>query len=162
MLVKMVSNLYLNEIASSIPTYRGTFSCDDLINVETRPGMNTCIVNLSRLGETGSHFTAVSINIPSTGEPECSYFDSFGIECGNDYIKSYIRSFSHSYSYSTVQLQPYTSQHCGLYCLAYVITCEMGKDMLYFLEHFNSTDIHANDRIVTNYINHYFKSINKS
>ena len=67
-----ISNIYIDHLMKTISlSFRGTFSLDNIPTFEEETF--SVIVNLSKVGERGSHFIALFIL-----ENKIWYFDSFG------------------------------------------------------------------------------------
>ena len=142
----MTSNILLNSIGRNVEIFQGTYSCDNIPLSSKSCKLAGFVVNLSREGQTGSHFVSVVVT-PS----KIVYFDSFGLKCFNLFILDYMMQYYNNYYYNKVAIQNITSEYCGLYALACVIEYNCKGDLKSFIDMFKN-DTSLNDAIVTDYI----------
>ncbi len=147
----MVSNIYLNTMASNMENYRGTFSCNNIPTVNKDKNLNLYIINLSEEGGIGSHFVALCVQ-KHNKRFKCVYFDSFGEHCTNKHILSFMGKINKTYCYNSMQIQHYLSEYCGFYSLGCVIEHQKKGNLHNYIKHFNVTDLYLNDKIVITYI----------
>lgn len=130
--------------------FQGVYACDALPKRVKTP--SAYIINLSPKHESGTHWIGLFIN--SAGD--AYYFDSFGIPPRNKYIKFFIRMHSKKLIYNEKQVQHLTSNKCGKFCCAFIISILKNRPIQHFLKKF-STNLMVNEIIIEN-IFRYFNS----
>ena len=92
------------------------------------------------------------------------FFDSYGLS-PHFYSKGFTRWLEHYSNFQVQefgrQIQPDSSQKCGLYvvqCIHYISHFGLEKYKLFFQKNFSKNHLHRNDRLVTKY---YFKHVLK-
>ena len=144
----MVSNVYINEMLKNVPTFRGVFSCDNIQHDDSFDRY-TYIINLSRQGELGSHFVALSINNETE---KVFYFDSFGLPCQNAYILKFMSGFAGKYEFNCQTIQNPLSVYCGFYCMYYVLASDLSYSFRKMMKPFIPSPSMGNDYICINEI----------
>ena len=139
----------IDSILKRYDVYLGTFASDSFrLTPEMRK--QACIINTDISSAPGSHWVAI-IN----DQRSCHFFDSFGLPI---YVTPILKTLKENriknYSYNSCQIQPYTSDNCGYYCIAFVLSYLAGHNYNDFLKNF-STNISKNDNICYNLIEKY-------
>lgn len=129
--------------------FKGVFPCDVLPSRFSLPAL--FVINLSRHNEPGTHW--VSIYISQSGQ--AFYFDSFGMEPKNIYVKTFLKMHAKRMSYNRRQLQHITSNKCGQFCCVFVALILKKCSIDNFVNRF-SMNLFINDIILENMYN-YFK-----
>ena len=141
-------------------TFKGVFSCDNFYNnvknrhVNLFPG-DKYIINLSSSNHPGSHWVAIKINKSKSAE----YFDSFGLDCFDKFIKSACEERNISLVPFKKAIQHPFSQLCGYFCIAYLICRDVNISKTEFAEFFSSQKLKDNDNIAVHIINTYIEAI---
>ena len=149
-----ISNQYIDQLMQEISyTFRGTFSADNIPEFE---GENfSLIINLSNVGEKGSHFIAVSIS-----ENQILYFDSFGSLQTNSNIEKYLKRYKKRILYTKYQIQHLISSHCGFFCISFILCMESKISIQNFFKMFYKKKLYLNDficvDIITYFITHMY------
>ena len=137
----------LMKICSFNPnTFKGVFSCDNFyINVKDgyiNPlSGDRYIINLSSSNHSGSHWVAVQINT----HQEAEYFDSYGLDCFDDFIRKTFEEQRITLSSFNKTIQDPSSQFCGLYCVAYLLCRELNISKHIFGLFFDDKELLGND-----------------
>lgn len=92
----------------------------------------------------GSHWVALVIK-----DKYCIYFDPFGLPEAIETIKFINKQKPIHYGYSQIKIQDIKDDHCGWYCLGYLIYVNKHSGNLYnttnnFINLFNKTDSKKN------------------
>ena len=129
--------------------YMGTFA-SDTFRLSRHYGRQAYIINTDTSTGPGKHWIAMikDHNI-------CYYFDSFGLPI---YLTQIIDTLKENnikkYTYNTYQIQPFTSQKCGYYCLAFILSYLNGLNYNEFLNNFY-TNVKKNDNVCISIIEKY-------
>ena len=130
--------------------FRGVYSADEVPDFTNLP--SGCIVNTDASDQPGSHWVALYQDKPGVIET----FDSFGRELGTysphlANLAKKNRIISQSY-----QLQSDTSTVCGQYCIFFLLRRASHETYSHII-HLFTDYMKANDVMVCQYVNHYFK-----
>lgn len=118
--------------------FQGVFPADQISSFLPRPN-NTCIINLSRTYERGSHFVAMAIK-----NNELVYFDPLGLDIFQPDLLAFVLNHPLNLMYIQQQIQPLDSHLCGLYCMLFCFTNHF-LNVSEFIEFFSKTDLNIND-----------------
>ena len=136
----------INESLEKIKTYQGSFALDELkeINVSRQPTF--AVINLTTREAGGNHWIAIAIYFK-----DIFICDSLGGLIPSKNFPTQLVDFLHNLSctrniHITKQLQPLSSDLCGLYCITFVK--EMTKSSFYDFISLFSTNLYQNDVIV--------------
>lgn len=129
--------------------FKRVFACDAMPRRFSLPA--AFVINLSKHNEPGSHWVAVYIS--ESGH--AFYFDSFGIEPKNVYVKSFLRMHAKRMTYNKKQIQHISSNKCGLFCCVFVVITLKKCSIDTFVRRF-SINLLINDFILEN-MYRYFK-----
>ena len=136
----------IDNCLSSVPSFVGTFPCNQITPVSVRPAfyvLNTAPLNkTSKI--TGEHWVSVLLKSDGTGE----YFDSFGLPPTQPLIAAFLkRTCPQGYDMGCRVLQDASTRVCGVYCVDYVLSRASGLSLQSYLGLFgpNST---LNDKLV--------------
>lgn len=125
-------------------SFLGVYPCDshprDLNKLKNKSF--SFIFNLSPHYEDGSHFVAILKR-----HKTYYYFDSYGKVCKNKDIVNFLKSHTKFLICNKKIIQDKTSIFCGLYCLAFLITCQKNKKSLNFFVSKFSKPLKSNDKI---------------
>ena len=146
-----ISNLYIDQLMKQISSsFRGTFSCN------TIPYFNdqnfSIIVNLSKDNEKGSHLISLFFL-----KNKIIYFDPYGLKSNNTYINKYLSKYNKKIVYSKSQIQDILSNHCGFFCISFILFTENSHPLKVFLSIFNNNNLLCNDYICIEMIKYYIK-----
>ena len=149
-----ISNIYIDNLMNKISkTFWGTFSIDNIPLIKN--DIFSVIVNLSKQNEKGTHFIAVS-----SRKNRIIYFDSLGNQNIDITFKKYLKKYKKQIIYSNFQLQNLFSNHCGFFCISFILCMENNISLENFLKIFNRKNLYLNDyiciEIVKFYINHLY------
>ena len=146
-----ISNIYIDHLMKTISlSFRGTFSLDNIPTFEEETF--SVIVNLSKVGERGSHFIALFIL-----ENKIWYFDSFGTLQINTIIEKYLKKYKKRILYTKTPIQHPISSHCGFFCISFILCIENKIPPRKFLKMFHKNKLYINDYICIEIINFYIK-----
>ena len=150
-----LTNIYLEELLFPLCNYfKGVFPCDSIPDF-SKGEFFSCIVNLSKQNEKGTHFIGISLlkNV-------IIYFDSYGLETINLTIEQYLKKYRKQVIYSNVQLQHLFSSHCGFFCISCILCLENNIPFHKFLNIFHKKDLYLNDyisiKIITGFIKYMY------
>lgn len=109
------------------------------------------IVNTDECGGKGLHW--VVFHFPSKGSME--FFDSLGNppEHYHRRFQSILIFNGPRYKYIDSRIQSVTSSLCGHYCIYFVLQRIKGRSMNNIVHDFYDLNTHANDRLVSDFIN---------
>ena len=146
-----ISNIYIDNLMNKISkTFWGTFSIDNIPLIKN--DIFSVIVNLSKQNEKGTHFIAVS-----SRKNRIIYFDSLGDQNIDINLKKYLKKYKKQIIYSNFQLQNLFSNHCGFFCISFILCMENNISLENFLKIFNRKNLYLNDYICIGIIKFYIK-----
>lgn len=147
--VGVLTGSEIDSILKRYDIYLGTFASDSF-RLTPQMRRQACIINTDIKSAPGEHWVAI-IN----DQEGCYFFDSFGLPI---YVPPIIKTLKENkvakYSYNSCQIQPFTSDNCGYYCIAFILSYLEGLNYNNFLNNF-STDIGENDNICYSLIEKY-------
>lgn len=123
--------------------FKGVYACDNLPKNFTLPAI--FVVNLSKQSECGTHWIGIYINI----KRDAFYFDSFGIDIRNSYIKRFLEKHAKNIYCNRKQIQHITSIKCGKFCCVFAVAILNGCSVENFLSKFN-INLFVNDFTIEN------------
>jgi hypothetical protein len=129
--------------------FMGTFPCDDIPQVFTRPA--AFVINTDPSTKPGEHWVVIWLEADGTGQ----YFDSFGMPPLQLDILNYLnQTCVNGWLYNTTMLQNVLSVTCGNYCVLFVKMRCLGYSYIDFINLF--TDItKINDFVIS----HLYKEL---
>ena len=140
---KGLSNVYIDSLLKPIcKKFKGTFSCDKIPSFSKHIHFS-CIINLSRHDEIGTHFIAIYYN-----RSKIYYFDSLNLPVENDYIISFLQKYRVPIVKNDEAYQCDTSDFCGYYCCFYIMLAEYNTPMLTISRIFRNTTCEENDILI--------------
>ena len=146
-----ISNIYFDQLMKIISlSFRGKFSLDNILTFEEETF--SLIVNLSKVGEKGSHFIALFVL-----ESKIWYFDSFGTLQINTIIEKYLKKYRKTILYTKTLIQHPLSSHCGFFCISFILCLENKIPPKIFLKMLHKDKLYINDYICIAIINFYIK-----
>ena len=125
------------------PYLAGVLASDRLPASPIKSRPQGYIVNVDRHDAQGSHWLGVW-----TDDDTCELMDSFGMDmAGYDipWFEKWTRDHFWTVRESRKTLQAINSQSCGMYTLAFLVTCAMGISMDGYLSMFTTYDYVKND-----------------
>lgn len=137
-------------LASRLTHFKGVFPIDRLPSTFSLPAI--FVINHDRYGEPGSHWVAISI----TDTGIASYFDSFGLEPIQNYLKFFLKLHSKHWTYNKERLQGVISNVCGQYSCVFALNMSFGLDMESFTKQFSNKNFCINDQLVMDMYREYF------
>lgn len=115
----MVSNLYIDNILKTFPSFKGTFSSDNILLLEDNESI---ICNFSKEKEEGSHFVFIIFK-----DKTLYYFDSLGLPFIPQDVSNYFSNYSNVSNISKPIQHP-TSIFCGFFCILAFLACNLDVD----------------------------------
>lgn len=132
-----ITNKYIYDFLKKFDqSFIGAFSCFELDPL--RPKLGHYIIN------TGSHLIAIIIK-----QNEILYFDSYGRDCDNKYVKKFLDKSQTQKKINTSQIQSPISYFCGFFCILMCLYSDRAPSWPLLF----SPDLEKNDFICINYIN---------
>jgi hypothetical protein len=140
-----ITNKYIESILleQCSDNFKGVFSSDNVPHHLAATNQFSIICNLSKENEKGSHFISII-----AFEDYVFYIDSFGLPCYESSLKKFLSKTSRPIFFNTVQIQDFSSNFCGFYCMLFVLyfNARVKKKMTF------SNNLSLNDSICVNYI----------
>ena len=135
----------LKKDKDTLKTFIGVFPKDRL---PLRLNYPCCfILNTQRSYQQGEHWLAVYAD----EHQNVDFFDSYGHSPNYFNLENYLKKISRNYFHNTIQLQSYSSQICGYYCVLFLLYRSKGFSLKDFQEKF-SKNSNLNDFIILNLI----------
>jgi len=134
---------FLNEKAD------GVFPADQLPKITKYP--STFIANTDESTKSGQHWLAFYV----ADDKNIEFFDSYGLKPQNKYFVSYIKKYKNKV-YNKKRLQGHLSTTCGQYSVSFIFHRSIGITLKDFVERFSKSDLHENDHLVQDMVEHYF------
>ena len=149
-----ITNVYIKCLLSEYcPKFGGVYSSNDIPNKLLDESDYGIVVNLSDVGERGSHFIAI-VCLPS----HVLYIDSYGHECQDRDICGFLSKLNKPVYYNRRQIQSYDSNFCGFFSMLYVLHyCTRVNVNLKF----SDRDLLRNDDLCISYLCQYLQQSNK-
>lgn len=144
--LKELSNDQIEKYYMRYPKWGGTFSRDDLPN---KIANKFYIVNLDSEKGKGTHWVMVSNLNPSI----CTYFDSFGVSPPPE-ILHFMKTSGKECVYNTEDLQAYSSDACGWYCMYVADQLLKGRPLQFILDEDFTLDPEKNEHLLQVYMKH--------
>lgn len=138
----------LNAQLKNVKRYQGSYALDELKNVEIKTVPEFIVVNLTKRDEGGNHWIAIGIY------QHCVYIcDSLGGIQPDQACPVQLVNFLHVLLFSrklviTKQLQPFDSDKCGEYCVAFIKDMSTNHSFESFTSLFTN-NLQQNDVIVS-------------
>jgi len=146
---KGLTNSYLQKLTKKIigPNFLGVFPCD-LYPPKIKTSFSV-IFNTAPHNTSGEHFIAIKATKTSV-----FYFDSFGEPPKNERLKIFLSLIikNRSFKWNGVQIQDDSSNFCGFYCLAYLMSAKKKMKHDRFINLFIKENKKENDKKVINFI----------
>jgi len=141
---------YIMEVLGpTCDNFAGVFASDSIPGSLAKKRRFSCVVNLSRASQPGSHF----ISIHADGG--CAiYIDPTGLPCFVQDITTFLVKCGRPVKYSSVAMQDPASPFCGFYCILAVLLLDDRKRESTpppRIE-FSETDLLSNDQKCVDYI----------
>jgi len=146
----MTSTSFINETLSHIKNYKGAYPSDDIPNFKLpAKGTNYVVINTDKSDESGEHWVCLAMD-----KSKCHYFDSFGLHILESGIGKYVKKMGYNkYVYNSKAIQPFYSEKCGYYVIAFILAIESGESFKTFINQF--TRIKNNDKILIKSLKKY-------
>ena len=108
------------------------------------------ITNTDLHHQSGEHWNAWIVK-----ENKIIFFDSFGRDPRDTSFpynyKNIVEKFDY-FEYSKVQIQSFTSETCGYFCIHFIYVLSLGLDLEFFLNEYSNNFI-KNDNFVVDFVN---------
>ena len=144
--LKELSNEQIEKYYMRYPKFGGTFSRTDLPNKILN---KFYIVNMDKATGKGTHWVLVSNLNPSI----CIYFDSFGVSPPPE-ILHFMKTSGKECVYNTEDLQAYSSDACGWYCMYVADQLLKGRPLQFILDEDFTPDPEKNEHLLQIYMKH--------
>ena len=147
--LEILSSSDIDYILSKYDIYSGTYS-SDTFKLNQKKNNQAFVINTADSTSPGAHWIAL-IKTNS----EYFFFDSFGLPIYTESILNILKRGNFlNYQYNSIQVQPITSDNCGYYCVAFILSYLNGFSYDKFLNYF-FYDVSKNDKICYDFINKY-------
>lgn len=147
--LEVLSTSDINSILSRYDIYSGTYA-SDTFKFPKNKEKQAFIINTADSASPGWHWIALIKT-----NTKCFVFDSFGLPI---YTKPILHILKHenivNYQYNSIQVQPMTSNNCGYYCIAFILSFLNGITYEKFMSSF-FYDVSKNDKICYEFIGKY-------
>lgn len=131
----------------------GVCAIDRLPNISKCKKAHAFCVNLSRAGDgVGSHWIGIFIDT----KYNLYYLDSYGFKEKSYFLTDFIGKYGKKVFYNKRQLQPLTSNTCGMYVASFLIHMMRGGSLKGFLSKF-SKNLIINDIFVRKNYNYFLR-----
>ena len=148
-----MNSLQIKSVVELLPVKtKGVFPADLIPKHWEKPA--ALVFNTDIHTKPGTHWVAIYVNEHGEG----IYFDSFGLPPFIEHHIKRIRNNCRIYRWNNRQIQNYTSDVCGHYCVMFLHIMCGSVDFVRFCDIF-TTDLHKNDVLVREY---YEKFIDKN
>ena len=135
-----ISNVYIDKPMNKISrSFHGTFSIDNIPEIDN--DVFSIIINLSKHHEKGTHFIAIY-----SLKDKILYFDSFGMPIELS-LRNYLKNYKKQMISSMFWLQNIFSNHCGFFCISFIVCIENNLTFNNFLSIFSRKELFLNDYI---------------
>lgn len=145
-----LTNKYLEKLCKKTcgKNFVGVYPCDIKPKIKRRHTFSV-IFNTDPHFKEGDHFVAIFCD-----KRNIFYFDSYGEECNNQYIRDFVNEhkLGRHYSHNERTIQSDTSIFCGFFCLSFILAQMKNISLTRYQEIFNPTNLNINDQIVINLI----------
>lgn len=163
---KGLSNNYLDSLMLNLPihSYEGSFPCDQTPILSSLKQPSSLIINLDTSSLPGSHWVSIYHTKNLT-----LYFDSYGRN-PNEELNKILKSGNKRVIYFNKRIQSFNSIFCGYFCVAFIISQEIGLSLNTFLNLFSHTEqientspktqskLESNDKLVELFIIEFIKN----
>jgi len=141
---------FINETLSYIKNYKGAYPSDAIPTFKlSSKGTNYVVINTDKREGSGEHWVCLAMD-----RSKCQYFDSFGAHILESGIEKYVKKMGYNtYVYNSKSIQPFYSEKCGYYVIAFILAIESGESFKKFINQF--TRIKDNDEILIQRIKKY-------
>jgi hypothetical protein len=123
--------------------HAGTFSLDALPSLGLTGRPHHIVYNTSPSTESGSHWISIWLASDTTAE----VMDSLGNRPTQPEVLSFLRRHASRAVFNASQIQSWTSNTCGLYCLSHGLARCRGRSFAEWLSRFSECT-HENDRMM--------------
>ena len=116
------------------------------------------IINLSESNHSGSHFVAVFFTSKTTAE----YFDSYAMPFSID--KNLVEAFDIGrleIQQFGKRIQSQNSQFCGIFCVAYLLSKQIGMSKEAFADLFVQKNLPKNDKIALEIVKIFVRNLSQ-
>ena len=146
---EILSTTNINNILNKFSAFKGTFPSDTII-ISRNNDTQAFVINTSNSNSPGEHWTALILD-----NKKCFFFDSFGLEILNlDILKQIKNQGISNYKYNSKQIQPISSNNCGYYCIAFIVSYMYNYTLESFLCMFSNNPSN-NNVICYNFLRKY-------
>ena len=161
----MTSTFFLHKCLKNIPNYTTIIPIDHLDKVETwfetykGPFPKSFVVNTEPSNvKNGGHWILVTF-FKENKHINIEIFDSLALG-GNSLPHQLSSQLDHigKLMYSKIQIQSFTSDYCGLFCLYRCLSINIAQPLDVFYKSFSMVNLNANDStvvsLIVNYVDH--------
>ena len=143
---EVLSTTDINSVLENVGIFKGVYP-SDLVPIYIQKDPQTYIINTADSNHPGEHWIAIALY-----DNKCLYFDSFGYQLLNLVILNKLKKAGVlQYQFNNKQIQPFQSENCGYYCIAFILACQNGVVFSKFLNNF-SLNPEENDEICYEFI----------
>jgi hypothetical protein len=143
---EVLSTTDINAVLENVGIFKGVYP-SDLVPIYIQKDTQAYIINTAGSNHPGEHWIALVFD-----ENNCLYFDSFGYQLVNlDILNKLKKTGVFQYQFNSKQIQPFQSDNCGYYCIAFILSCQNGMTFSKFLNNF-STNPEKNNAICYEFI----------
>jgi hypothetical protein len=130
---EVLSTSEINSVLEKVDIFKGAYP-SDLLPIHIRKDTQAYIINTADSNHPGEHWIAIVLD-----ENQCLYFDSFGYQLLNlDILNKIKKAGVLQYQFNNKQIQPFQSENCGYYCIAFILSCQNGVTFSKFLNNFST------------------------
>jgi hypothetical protein len=144
-----LTNKYLENLSRKLlgSKFLGVYPCD--VHPKTQKTCFSIIFNTAKEGTSGEHFVCLDVR-----EKIIFYFDSFGEAPKNKFIKKFLFNIKEKkiIFWNRVQIQDDSSNFCGFYCLAFLMSMKNKIHFDRFINLFSIKNKKENDQTVVKFI----------
>lgn len=154
---KKIARIYNQKNKEELVWY--VLPCDLLPKKRDHKKDLAIIVNTDTSYGSGSHWQAIWI---PKRRNVCYFFDSYGRQATNNFIREFIHKNSTNYTCPFIQFQDFNSTCCGEYCCLFILSFVQKLRLECFIKQFekNKNNFKANDELVQKLFKRYFKNVN--
>lgn len=148
--MKGLTNEYLHALSKKLigKEFLGVYPCDVIPKMKNN-STSFIIFNTGRSNTEGEHFVAIKVT-----KKNVFYFDSFGEPPSNKDISNFLLAIigRKKFEYNISPIQDDSSNFCGFYCLAYLMSAKKKWSFKRFKNLFSIQNKKKNDSKVIKFI----------
>ena len=128
--------------------FLGVFARDELPFINKYP--SCFIMNTAKRKHAGQHWIAIYFD----SNKIANFFDSYGNNPKFFKLDKYLKKYSNGVIFNKKQLQSWSSQNCGYYCLLFLILRSTGYSIIKFVGFFHESS-NKNDEMIEKFKNKF-------